>query len=78
MHKTPAEGFAHMRGQLESLEVLYGEITERDLVTSRPDENSNGVYRFDDGAEARTLPQAVEQGHALTRFAVNQLKQSAG
>ncbi len=67
-----------MRGQLEAAEVFYGELTERDLVASRPDENGNGVYVFDDGGEARTLPLAVEHAHTLARFAVNQLRQSAG
>lgn len=67
-----------MRGQLEAAEIFYGDITERDLITSRPDENGDGVYRFDDGGEARTLPLAVEHAHTLSRFAVNQLRQSAG
>lgn len=64
-----------MTGQLETLELVYAEITGgRPLVTHRDGPH----YQFDDGAEAHGLPAAVEQGRALTRFAVNQLRQSAG
>jgi hypothetical protein len=72
------EGTARMRGQMEALEWAYGEITHRDLVASRPDENGAGVYRFDDGAESPTLPAAIDYGQTLVRFALNQLNQSAG
>lgn len=74
---TPGEGFAHMRGKMEALEWAYGELTHRDLVTSRPDENGTGVFVFDDGGESRTLPAAVDYGQVMVRFATNQLRQSA-
>lgn len=67
-----------MRGQLEALEWAYAEVTDRDLITSRPDENGSGVYVLDDGAEARTLPDAVVCGQTLVRFATNQLRQTVG
>lgn len=61
-----------MRGQLESLEVVYDHITERPLIEHQDGPN----YRFSDGAEAHGLPDAVQQGTALVRFAMNQLKQN--
>lgn len=62
----------HMRGQLESLEVVYADLTDgRALVTAQDGPH----YTFDDGATATGFPDAVAQGKALTRFAVNQLRQ---
>lgn len=75
---TANEGAAHMRGTMEGLEWAFADITERDLIASRPDENGAGVFVFDDGATARTLTDAVDYGKVLTRFAHNQLRQSAG
>lgn len=64
-----------MAGQLEALELVYAEITGgRGLITHQ----NSPHYLFDDGAEAHTLPAAVNQGRTLTRFAINQLRQSAG
>jgi len=65
-----------MKGKLEGLEWAYGEVTHRDLITSRPDENGRGVYVFDDEAEARTLAEAVSYGRVLYGFALNLLRQS--
>lgn len=67
-----------MRGQLESLEWAYADLTERDLIAARPDENGAGRYVLDDGAEAATLGDAVASGRTLVRFAANQLRRSAG
>ena len=73
-----SERIATLIGRLETWEVAYDHITSRELIESRPDENSDGVYRFDDGREERTLPAAVDYAQTLHRFASNQLRQSAG
>ena len=62
----------HMRGQLETLETVYADLTHgRALVTAQDGPHST----FADGATSKGLPDAVAQGKALTRFAVNQLRQ---
>lgn len=61
----------HMRGQIESLELVYDEITHRSLIGHQDGPN----FTFDDGAEAHSLPDAVAQGTALVRFAINQARQ---
>lgn len=62
-----------MRGQLETLETVYADLTHgRALVTAQDGPH----YTFDDGATATGLPDAVKQGKALTQFAVNQLRQN--
>lgn len=67
-----------MRGRLEAFEMAYGEITERDLIVSRPDENGRGVYVFIDDYEARSLASAATYAQVMHTFALNQLRQRHG
>lgn len=60
-----------LTGQLETLELIYAELTERPLIAHQ----DGNHYTFDDKAEARELADAVATGTALTRFAASQLKQ---
>lgn len=69
------ERTALLKGRLEAFEVAYGEITERDLIVSRPDENGRGVYVFPDDCEARSLTEAAAYAQTMCQFAVNQLRQ---
>lgn len=65
----------HMRGQLEAHEWDYALLTERDLIKSTPNENGDGVWRFDDDSEQITLTATVAYAKILTQFVINQLKQ---
>lgn len=68
---------AKLSGQLETFEWTYAELSDRDLIVSRPDENGDGVWRFDDGREERTMAAAVDYAqtyvghilHAVKRYA---------
>jgi hypothetical protein len=63
-----------LKAQLDTLELVYADLTDgRALVVAQEE----GRYVFADGATARNLPDAVDQGRALVRFAINQMRQSA-
>jgi hypothetical protein len=61
-----------LKAQLTTLEMIYADLTDgQALVTAQEEER----YVFADGATARNLPDAVDQGRALVRFAINQIRQ---
>jgi hypothetical protein len=62
------------RVTLETLEWAYAELTDGRALIINEDLAARRWY-FDDGAEARSLDDAVKHGRALIRFAINQARQ---
>jgi hypothetical protein len=64
----------HLGAKLEAYEEVYADLTDgRALIV-----HQDGMhFRFDDGAEARSLSDAVMQARALVRFVFNQACQQA-
>lgn len=66
-----------MTGQMESLEWAYAQLTDRDLIASRPDENGDSVWRFDDGREERTMAGAAAYAKVYVGHIIHAIKHHA-
>ena len=67
---------AHERGQREKLEALeeeYADLTDGSALITH-EETGTTKYHFADGAESKTLDDAVKTGEALVRFVRGQRK----
>jgi hypothetical protein len=65
---------AHERGQREKLERLeeeYAELTDGSALVTH-EETGTVRFHFSDGAESKSLDDAVKQGEALVKFVKRQ------
>lgn len=65
----------HLKGKLEAYEEVYAMLTGNRILIIRED----GLhYHFDDGCEARSLPDAVVHGRELVRSVYHRARRGTG